>query len=40
MSVIQTVCTFVALGTQQEMRMRQIIMYGLPRSTNCFHIIS
>ena len=31
---------FVALGVQQAMRMRHILICGLPRSTNVFHIIS
>jgi hypothetical protein len=35
-----SVCVFVALGIQQARRMRHIIIYGLPRSTILFHIIS
>jgi hypothetical protein len=38
MSITQPVCVFVALGTQHAMRMRHIVIYGLPRSTVFFHI--
>ena len=31
---------FVALGIQQAMRMRRIVIYGLLGSTIFFHIIS
>jgi hypothetical protein len=31
---------FVGLGIQHAMRMRQVVIYGLPRSTILFHIIS
>jgi hypothetical protein len=34
------VSVFVALGIQHAMRMRPIIIYGLPHSTIFFHIIS
>jgi hypothetical protein len=33
-------CVFVALGIQQAMRMRQIVIYGLSGSKVFFHIIS
>jgi len=31
---------FVALGIQHAMRMRHIVIYGLPRPTVLFQIIS
>jgi uncharacterized protein (UPF0218 family) len=34
------VCIFVALGSQHAMRMRHIVIYGLPGSAMFFHIIS
>ena len=40
MSVTQTLCLFVALGTQHAMLMRHIVICGLPRSTIFIHIIS
>jgi len=40
MSITQPKCVFVALGTQHAMRMRHIVMCGLPRCTKVFHIIS
>ena len=33
-------CVFVALGIKHKMRMRHILICGLPRSTKCFHLIS
>jgi len=33
-------CVSVVLGNQQAMRMRYIVICGLPGSTVCFHIIS
>jgi len=33
-------CVFVALVIQHAMRMRRIIICGLPRTTPFFHIIS
>jgi len=33
-------CVFVALGIQDEMRMRHIGICGLPHSTVFFHTIS
>jgi hypothetical protein len=40
MSIKQTVCVFVALGTQHEIRIRHIVICGMPLSTIFFHIIS
>jgi len=40
MSITQVVCAFVALGIRHAMRMRHIIICGLPRSATFFHIIS
>ena len=37
MSITQTVCVFVALGTQHAMRMRHIVVCGLPCSTIFYH---
>ena len=33
-------CVFLALGIQCAMRMRHIVICGLPRSAIYFHIIS
>jgi hypothetical protein len=40
MSIIYSECVSVALGNQQSMRMRRIVICVLPRSTIFFHIIS
>jgi len=40
MSITQAVCVFVALGIQYAMRMRHIVICGLPRYTIFFQIIS
>jgi len=40
MSVTQSVFVFVVLGIQHAMRMRYIVILGLPRCTAFFHIIS
>jgi hypothetical protein len=39
-SITHSECVSVALGTQHEMRMRYIVIYGLSASTVFFHIIS
>jgi len=40
MSVNLSVCVFVALGIQHAMRVRHIVICGMPRYTVFFHIIS
>jgi hypothetical protein len=39
MSITQSACVSVALGIQHAMRMRHIVICGLPSSTVLFHII-
>ena len=38
-SIIYSECVFVALGILRAMRVRHIVIYGLPRSTIFFHVI-
>jgi len=38
-SVTQLVSVFVDLSIQNAMRMRHIVIYGLPRSTLFFHLL-
>jgi hypothetical protein len=40
MNITWYVCVFIALGSQQAMRMRQIVICGMSGSTAFFHIIS
>jgi len=39
MSITYCECVFIALGIQHAMRMRHIVICGLPYSTIFFHII-
>ena len=39
-SYILSVCVFVALVTQHAMRMRHIVICGVPHTTVFLHIIS
>ena len=40
MSITYCECVFVALDIQHAMRMRHIVISGLPRSKIFFHIVS
>ena len=39
-SITFSECMFVALGMQHAMRMRHIVICGLPRSIKFFHFVS
>jgi hypothetical protein len=39
-SITYSECVFVVLGIEYAMRMRYIVICGLPVSKICFHIIS
>jgi len=38
--VLHIVSACIAVGIQQAMRLRLIVVFGLPRSKKVFHIIS
>ena len=40
LSISYSMCAFVGLGTQREMRLRRIVVCGLSVSTMSIHIIS
>ena len=40
LSIAQTMCVFVALGIWHAVRMRRIVVCGLPGYTIFFHIVS
>ena len=40
MSITICVCVFVAVGIRHAMRVRHIVVWGLPRSQTFLHIVS